>query len=75
MAQLDDLKQELDALERARFLGARRVRHASGGSEREVEYRSDADMRAAINDLQSKIDRLEGGTRAATIVVRSSKGW
>lgn len=69
------LREELDALERARFMGVRRVQLSSGQSNREVEFRSDAEMRSAILDLQSQIDRLEGGTRPTTFVVRASKGW
>lgn len=71
MPDVEALRSQLAKLEQARFVGARRVRHGHS----EVEYRTDAEMRTAILDLQAQIDRAEGVTRPTTFVVRASKGW
>ena len=75
MADLATMKGQLTALQRARYTGARRVKFRSGESEREVEYRTDVELRQAISDLQAEINRLEGPAHPTTLVVRSSKGW
>lgn len=56
MADAAALRTQLEELQRARRMGARRARV----SDRVVEFRSDAEMRTAILDLMLKI-RIEIG--------------
>lgn len=62
------------ALLTARYSGERRVRYRSNEIEREIEYRSDADMAAAIGDLERRIAGLTG-PRVTTVRISSSKGF
>lgn len=64
-----ELEALRDALIRARAKGARSLQL---GSER-VEYRSDAEMAAAISDLEARIARASK-PRPATVNFSSSKG-
>lgn len=52
MASLDDLTRFRDDLTAARYSGVRRVRDQNG---EEVEYRSDAEMAAALRALEAQI--------------------
>lgn len=68
-----DLQAKLEKLRDARASGTRRIRESMGGSEREVEYRSDAELAAAIADLEKRIAAGLGGD-ARTIRFQTSKG-
>jgi DNA-binding IclR family transcriptional regulator len=71
MAALSDLVSWRDALIEARAQGVELVKHG----DRKVRYRSDAEMAAAIRDLDRQIEAAmaAGGTRAP-IRVSTSKG-
>lgn len=56
MATLEELISRRDALEEARASGIRSVR--TGPTT--VEYRSDADMQAALRSLEAQIAALQG---------------
>lgn len=58
-AALLALQIQLAALKKARRTGLKRVRFG----DREMEYRSDADMAKAIADLEDEITETETGTR------------
>lgn len=70
MATLADLIALRDALERARFAGTLRVK--SGDDE--VTYRSDAEIRAALADLNAKIAAAGGTPRVRQVRIVSNKG-
>jgi len=55
---LDELEAQRDAIRRAIRSGVLRVRHG----DKEVEYRSVADLQKALDDVQSQIADV-GGTR------------
>ena len=59
MTTQEQLTAQLEALKRARRSGLRRVRFG----DREMEYRSDADLAAAIRDLETEIDVAVGTPR------------
>lgn len=56
MATQIELTAALEALKKARRSGLRRVRYG----DREMEYKSDADMRAAISDLEEELAHAAG---------------
>ncbi len=68
---LDDLRSLRDALLRARLAGTRRVSYEG----REVEYRSDAEMRAALADAERRIAAMSSEVRVSQIRISSSKGF
>lgn len=68
---LDELTSLRDALLRARLRGTRRVTYDG----REVEYRSDAEMRAALADAERRISAMTSETRVSQIRISSSKGF
>ncbi|MBN9308730.1 MAG: hypothetical protein J0I99_00700 [Devosia sp.] len=51
---LAEMQEMLAELQRARFSGARRVKFR----ERDVEYKSDAEMAKAISALKAEINKL-----------------
>jgi hypothetical protein len=59
MPTQEKLNAQLEALKKARRSGLRRVRFG----DREMEYRSDADLAAAIRDLENEISATEGAPR------------
>lgn len=69
MATLAELQAFKTALEAARYSGNRRVR--TGATE--IEFKTDAEMAAALADLDRRIAAASGGT-IRTIRVSSSKG-
>lgn len=64
------LQAQLDGLREARASGLRRVRFDT----EEIEYRNDADLAAAIADLERRIANC-GGRRLHTVKLFSSKGF
>lgn len=74
MADLATLEADLERLKAARRGGERLVRFRGPNSEREVQYKSDADMAAAISATESQIAAMTGAPVIRTINVRS-KGW
>ena len=71
MADLSTLQAQLASLKAARASGATRLSYEG----KSIEYRSDADMQAAISAVQSEIDALNGKSKPRILVTRSSKGW
>jgi hypothetical protein len=71
MATLAALQADLDKLKRARRSGVLRLRL----DERDVWYKSDAEMANAIAALENEIGALTGSNEPRTIAVRSEKGW
>lgn len=69
VADATELQARLNTLRVARHAGFRRVRFA----DREIEYRSDAELAAAIGDLESQIEAATG-RRASVIHFSTSKG-
>lgn len=67
MSTLAELQGQLDRLLQARATGVARVEFVSGETRRVVEYKSDADLAAAIADLERRIAAL---SRAPVTAVR-----
>lgn len=70
---LSELQDLLDQTRRARAGGEKRVYVRGPESEQEVEYKTDAEMAAAIYDLERQIALLQG-SKANTVRIHSSKG-
>lgn len=70
VAALADLIAWRDALQAARYSGARKVVY--GG--KETEFKSDSEMAAALAALNRQIDAAGTGPRVSLIRVSSSKG-
>ena len=74
MTTAADLRSQLESLRKARASGIRSIEfNAGNGSSRRVEYKDDAQMAAAIADLESRIAAIEG-RRVSTIHIHTSKG-
>ena len=74
MADLALLQSQLGALLAARACAERTVRfRASTGEEREVTYRTDAELAAAIADVEHRIAAASGAS-VRTIRLSASKG-
>ncbi|MFG1179950.1 phage head-tail joining protein [Xanthobacter versatilis] len=69
MASLSDLLTRLEALRATRAGGALKIREG----EREVTYRSDAELAGAIADIERQIAALTTG-RITAVRLFSSKG-
>lgn len=69
MSDLAQLTQWRDALMAARYRGVRTVEHDG----KRVTYATDAEMAAALADLDRKIAAAAGG-RVAVVRIASSKG-
>jgi hypothetical protein len=67
---LDELSTQRDALLHARFRGVRTVEYEG----KRVTYASDAEMAAAITDLERRIAAMEVGGRRRRILTSASKG-
>jgi hypothetical protein len=71
---LTDLEVQLAQLRRIRVQGTRVVEFSGGnGVSRRVEYRSDAELASAINDLERRIAKLNN-MRISQVRIQSSKG-
>jgi hypothetical protein len=67
---LEDLTAQRDALLAARYRGVRTVEMAG----RRVTYATDAEMAAAITDLERRIAAAQGGGPKRRILTSASKG-
>ena len=74
MTTLAELQQQRAALVAARGSGEMRVVFHSGGTRREVEYRSVAELSAAIAATDREIAGLQG-RRVHTFLPTFSKGF
>jgi len=72
-ATVEQLQAQLDSLRAVRAGGEKRVRYRGPNSEQEVEYKTDAELAAAIFDLERQINAAAGG-KANTVRLFSSKG-
>lgn len=68
---LDQLTKARDALLQARAGGVRRFRDQNG---EEVEYKTDAQMAAALASLDRQIAEMTGRRTPTTLYFRTSKG-
>lgn len=69
MATLEKMQEQLEALREARASGVRRVEYEGRG----VEYRSDAEIAAAIADIERRIAALSR-TTPSFVHISTSKG-
>jgi len=67
---LEELTAQREALLKARFRGVRTVEYDG----KRVTYASDAEMAAAIADVERRIAGLEDGGRRRRILTSASKG-
>jgi hypothetical protein len=67
MADLETLLADLEELKEARRTGVLKIRF----DEREVQFRSDAEIAAAISAIETEIS----GPAPRNVIVRSTKGW
>ncbi len=68
------LEMQLAALRKARASGASRVAYGSAENRREIAFKTDAEMAAAIADLERRLaEKRGGGSRIVRIA--SSKGF
>lgn len=72
-ASVQDLQVRLDALRAVRAGGEKRIRYRGPNGEQEVEFKSDAELAAAIFDLERQVNAAQGA-RASTVRIFSSKG-
>ncbi len=70
MADLSDLQTQLDSLRAARAEGVRRVEFG----DRRLEFRSDAELVAAIGGLERQIAQMSGATPVQIVRFSTSKG-
>ena len=70
MMDLSELIRRRDALERARYGGRRTVEVG----DRSITYKSDAEMKAALLDLNRKIAAASGPVGAPFVTFATSKG-
>lgn len=74
MTTLAELVAMRDALERARYAGMTTVGYSSGAVSRSVTYKSDADMKAALVDLNRKIAAMSTPAGSPFVGFTTSKG-
>jgi hypothetical protein len=67
---LEELTVQREALLKARFRGVRTVEYDG----KRVTYASDAEMAAALQDIERRIAGLEDGGRRRRILTSASKG-
>lgn len=70
MADLAQLIAWREALQGARFRGTKVVETA----DKKIEYKSDAEMAAALAELDRQINQAQSGNRITCIRIASSKG-
>lgn len=71
MATLAELITMRDKMERARFRGESAITGADG---RSVTYKSDVEMKTALNDLNRRIAELSSAGRSGLVTFTTSKG-
>ena len=67
-----DPQAMLTALYKARASGALQVTYQDAGQMREIRYRSDRELAAAIAAIEANV---KGGPSVSVAYVRSTKGW
>lgn len=71
MATVADLEARRETLQRAKDSGTRKVSYPDGSA---VTYRDDAEMAAALRDLDRRIAAAQAGGGHKPIQVTTSKG-
>jgi len=71
MTDLVTFELQLESLRNARATGAKRVRHG----DRETEFMSDAELAAAIADIERRIAAASGRKVPRIVNIRSVSGW
>lgn len=71
MATLAELQARRDALAEARYSGQRKVK--TGNTE--IEFKTDAEIKAALDDLDREISAASNASTPAFIVFNTSKGY
>lgn len=71
---LAELQEQWAALQAARASGVLRVVTQTGGVRKEVQYRSDAELAAAIGALERQMGALSGAP-VHTVRIAASKGF
>lgn len=74
MATVADLQVQLDALRAVRAGGEKRIRYRGPNGEQEVEYKTDAELAAAIFDLERQINAARGAKATTVRIFSSGKG-
>ncbi len=67
---LDELLAQRDGLLSARYTGAMRMR----AGDKWIDYKSDAEMRRALADIEQQIASAQGRRRSTLIRTTASKG-
>ncbi len=71
---LADMQSMWEALQQARLSGALRIATQAAGVRKEIQYKSDAEMAAAIGALERQMAALSGAP-VHTVRVAASKGF
>lgn len=72
MTDIVTLEAQLESLRNARATGAKRVKFGDG---RETEFMGDAELAAAIADIERRIAAASGRKTPRIVNVRSNSGW
>jgi hypothetical protein len=72
---LNSLRTARDTILKARAEGTRRIVYEANGVRREIEWRSDVELRQALGDIEQRIAALEGKPALNVVNIRSEKGW
>ena len=69
---LVEIQARLDALRASRSTGVLEVSFRNGENEQRVRYKTDAEMAAAIADLENQIGGTSGNRPPRSIIIRNS---
>jgi len=71
MTDVVTLEAQLESLRNARATGAKRVKFG----DRETEFMGDAELAAAIADIERRIAAASGRKTPRIVNIRSNSGW
>lgn len=71
---LQEMQSMWEALQQARLSGALRIVTQTGGVRKEIQYKSDAEMAAAIGALERQMAALSGSP-VHTVKIAATKGF
>jgi hypothetical protein len=72
---LNSLRNARNALLSARSEGVRHTTYEANGVKREIEWRSDVELRQALGDIEQRIAALQGKPAVNVAYLRSEKGF
>ena len=72
---VDELHVYRAAIIRARSSGEKRIVYQANGVTREVEYRNDSELKAALISVDALIAKAEGRPALTVCNIRSAKGF